>query len=101
MEIKEAQKQAYKVIVDYNKKNNRKNNKESVFPHLVEEVGELAREIGHEKDNYRGEFNKEKFQKELIDVIFQAMILATEYNIDVDSVLTAKIQEFRKRFDLN
>jgi len=101
MEIKEAQKQAYQVIEDYNKKNNREHNKETSFPHLIEEVGELARELTHEKDNYRQNFDKEKFAKELVDVIYQTLIIATDYEIDVDKILQKKIKEFRERFELD
>ena len=101
MKIKEAQEKAWKIVEDYNKKHNLKHNKDTAFLHLIEEVGEVARELYNEKNNWRREFNKEKFSKEVIDVIYQALILATDYDIDVEKVLEEKMQEFRTRFELD
>ena len=52
MELKEAQKQSYKIITDWCKKNNQKHDRATVFPHLIEEIGELAREFNHTINNY-------------------------------------------------
>ena len=61
MEIKEMQELAWKIIEDYNKKNESQHDKRTVFPHLIEEVGEFAREYNHSLNNWRSEFDKEKF----------------------------------------
>jgi len=100
MEIEEIRKKAYAIIEDYNKKNNITHNKDTVFPHLVEEIGELARELGHERSNWRAEFNKEKFAEELIDVLMQIMNLATDYNINIEETFNKKIQKLRERYQL-
>ena len=95
------QKQAYALIEEYNQKHGLKHNKATVFPHLVEEVGELAREMNHEVDNWRGEFNKDKMAKELVDVISQCLVIATDYEIDVEEIFKKKMEELRKRFELD
>ncbi len=100
MEIKEAQQKAHKIIEDYNKKHSLEHNKETVFYHLIEEVGELAREIYNEKDNWRKEFNKEKIAEEIIDVLMQTLNIAENYNIDIEYEFNKKIEKLKKRFDL-
>lgn len=100
MEIKEAQEKAYKVIEDYNKKHGLKHNKETVFYHLVEEIGELSREIYNEKNNWRKEFNEEKIAEEIIDVLSQLLILSKDYNIDIEHEFNKKIEKLKQRFDL-
>lgn len=101
MEIKEAQKQAWKVIDDWLKKTGKEHDKRTVFPHLVEEVGELAREYNNSINDWREEFDKEKFSKELADVIFHCLILAQDFDVDVDEYLNKKTKEFRERFELD
>ncbi|MBM3234302.1 hypothetical protein FJZ19_04385 [Candidatus Pacearchaeota archaeon] len=100
MEIEELRKKAYKVIEDYNKKNSLQHDKEITFPHLVEEIGELAREIGHEKNGWRADFNKEKLAEELIDVLIQIMNLATDYNINIEETFNKKIEALNQRYGL-
>ena len=101
MEIKEMQRQAYAIIEDWNKKNKGKHYPETVFPHIVEELGELAREFNKSLCNWRGEFDKEKFSKELVDVIGQLLILANDFDVDVEETFKKKIAELRERFKLD
>lgn len=100
MEIKEAQEKAHKIIEDYNKKHSLEHNKETVFHHLIEEIGELAREIYNEKADWRKEFNKEKMAEEIIDVLIQLLNLAKDYDIDIEYEFNKKIEKLRQRFDL-
>ncbi len=100
MEIKEMQEEAYKIIEEYNKKHNLNHNKDTIFLHLVEEVGELAKEMNHEKSNWRADFNREKFEHELIDVLYQILILAKDYDVNLEEVFKRKIKIFRERFGL-
>ena len=95
------QRQAYDIIEKWNIKNNAIHNKEIVFPHLVEEIGELAKEIGKEKSNWRGEFDKDKLSEELIDVLLQIMNLATDYNINIEETFNKKIQKLKERYNIS
>ena len=96
--IEEIKRRGYRIIEEWNKKNNKIHEKESVFPHLIEEIGELAREIGHQKSNWRQEFNKEKFDEELIDVLMQVLHLATDYNVDIEKAYNKKILKLKERY---
>jgi NTP pyrophosphatase (non-canonical NTP hydrolase) len=101
MEIKEMQKMSYKIIEDWNKKHNKTHNSKTTFTHLVEEVGELARELNHYQDNWRSEPNKEKLAEEIADVLDQLFILATDFKVDIEKAFTNKIKKLRKRFELD
>lgn len=93
--------QAFAMIEDYNKKNGLDHNKETVFPHLIEEVGELARELNHGKLNWRKDYNKNNFEEELIDVLIQILILANDNNVNIGEVFERKIKSLRARFELD
>jgi len=95
------QEQTWKVIEDWAKKNERVHDKRTVFPHLVEEVGELAREYNNSLNNWREEFDKEKFSKELVDVITHCLLLAQDFEVDIDEVFKKKMIDWRKRFNLS
>ena len=96
------QEEAYKIINEYNKKHHLKHNKDTVFHHLIEEIGELARHIHNEKNNWRGEkFRKEGLAEEIVDCLIQLLMLAKDYEIDIDKTFNKKINSLKKRFELN
>ena len=95
------QKMSYKIIEDWNIKHNRVHNKETVFYHLVEEVGELAKELNHFNDNWRAEPNKEKLGDEMADVLDKIFILAKDNEVDLEKAFIKKIKELRERFRLD
>ena len=100
MDIKEMQNEILSVIDGYNNKHSLEHNKELSFYHLVEEIGELAREIHSDKDNWRKEFDKEKFSEELADVLAQVLVLAKDFDVDIETAYKNKMSKFRKRFEL-
>lgn len=100
MEMKEMQKMSYKIIEEWNIKHKKKHNPLTVFPHLIEEVGEMAKELNHHIDNWRAEPDKEKLEEEMADVLDQLFILATDYNIDLEQAFIKKNKKDRARFDL-
>ena len=100
MEIKEAQLMSFNIIEDWNNKHNKKHDKNTVFPHLIEEVGEVARELNHFNNNWRSEPNKEKLAEELADVLDKLFILATDYDIDLEQSFIDKNKKLRERFNL-
>jgi NTP pyrophosphatase (non-canonical NTP hydrolase) len=101
MDIKDMQKEFCKLLEDCPVKRNSKHNKFTVFPHLVEEVGELAREYNHFLNNWREDFDKENFSKEVVDILCQTLLLARDFDIDIESTFKNKIKEWRKRFELD
>jgi len=100
MDIKEMQKEIWDVVNGYNEKHGLEHNKELSFYHLVEEIGELAREIHSHKDNWRREFDKEHFKEELIDVLAQVLILAKDFDVDIEETYKNKIAALKKRYKL-
>ena len=102
MEIKEAQEKVSKIVEDYHKKHKEdyKDTKEIIFIHLVEEIGEIAREIYNEKSKWRGEFNKEKLAEEIADSLVHLFRLSEEYDINIEKEFNKKIEKLKERFGL-
>ena len=66
---------------------------------LMEEVGELARELNHlygSKRKRSDEPDKE-LAMELADVLFVLLVLANEQKIDLDHALTKVLEKYRAR----
>jgi len=101
MEIKEAQKQSFEILEKINNKNNIKHNPDSMFISLVEEVGEVARELSKKQKNAkRGDFNKKELAEELADIISRTLIIAEDNNINMDEAFTEKLKKIKERFSL-
>jgi NTP pyrophosphatase (non-canonical NTP hydrolase) len=101
MDIKEFQKKAWEIVNEYNVKHNMEHKRQTVFLHLVEEIGEIARELYNEQDNWRRDFDKEKFAEELIDALSFILILAKDYEVDLELEFNKKINKIKKKFELN
>jgi NTP pyrophosphatase (non-canonical NTP hydrolase) len=102
MDLKEIQKEAYKIVDEYNQKHNLEYDKETVFFHLIEEIGELARHIHNEKNKWRKEeFDKEKLGEEIIDVLAQLLYLSRDYGIDLEQTFIKKVKKTRKKYGLD
>lgn len=100
MDIKEFQNKAWEIIDKYNKKQNTQHKKDTMFYHLIEEIGEIARQLHNEKDNWRKDFDKENFDEELIDALFFLLIIAKDYNVNIEEVFNKKINELKQKFEL-
>lgn len=100
MEIKNAQKQALELLQKVNKKNNVIHEPSSMFLHLVEEIGEVSRELQNKQENWRFEFDKEKLGDELSDVMSDLFIIAEDNDIDLDSTFQNKLIKTKLRFNL-
>jgi NTP pyrophosphatase (non-canonical NTP hydrolase) len=101
MEIKEAQKQSFEILEKINNKNNVEHNPDSMFISLVEEVGEVARELSKkQKNTKRGDFNKKELADELADIISRTLIIAEDNNINMDEAFTEKLKKIKERFNL-
>lgn len=100
MEIKEAQKESFEVLEQINKKLGVKHDPKWMFLSLVEEVGEVARELSRKQDGYRGEFNKEELADELSDIISRTLIIAEDNKIDLEEAFKKKLKKIKERFQL-
>jgi NTP pyrophosphatase (non-canonical NTP hydrolase) len=64
---------------------------------LMEEVGEVARELKRTWSPNYGEFSRDRLAEELADVQILLLALAAEHEIDLESVCLAKWTEDGKR----
>jgi NTP pyrophosphatase (non-canonical NTP hydrolase) len=66
---------------------------------LVEEVGELARELNHRYGSKpkRAEEPDQDLAMELADVLFVLLVMANEQGIDLDEALKKVLEKYRVR----
>ena len=66
---------------------------------LMEEVGELAREMNHRYGSKpkRPEESEEDLALELADVLFVLLVIANERKIDLDDALVRVLEKYRIR----
>jgi len=96
MNIKEAQEIVNRVVSE----RKWETPSSDTFIHLVEELGEIARNILKMK-NYGGQHtsdSKINLDEELADVFYLLLKLSNENNVDLDKALEKKIEEISKRF---
>ena len=66
---------------------------------MTEELGELANEVLHYFNRQRIEKERSNdLSKELADVIFSAILLGMELNLDIDQALTTKLEILKERY---
>ncbi|MCK5923468.1 MAG: nucleotide pyrophosphohydrolase [Methylococcales bacterium] len=66
---------------------------------LIEEVGELARELNHRFGSKvkKPEEPKKELALELADILFVLIVIANEQGIDLDEALQRVLAKYRKR----
>jgi len=70
---------------------------ETAFIHLSEEVGEVAQELINKKMR-KDLYSDKKLREEIIDVIIEAIVLATVAGVDdLGTAIDDKIEELYKR----
>jgi len=82
----------------------RSSQKDSVFvllTHLLAECGEAADEVkgmeGKRAESPEG-YTKDELAKELVDVIFNTLRIARNYNISLDDYFLPRLEGIRKKF---
>lgn len=95
MEVKEFQKKIVDFVSAWDRKRNVKPSEEAVFIHLVEEVGELAREYVN-KTSRKEEFSKAELENAICDILMQTVKLADMHTIDVEQAVLKVIEEEQK-----
>jgi NTP pyrophosphatase (non-canonical NTP hydrolase) len=96
MEVKELQKKIEEFWEEVNKLKKKKRTTEMVFIHLVEEVGELAREFVNKKER-PGKYSEEKLFDAIADILIMAFFLASLYKLNVEELLVKTLKEGKKR----
>ena len=66
---------------------------------LIEEVGELARELNHRFGSMvkKPEEPKKELALELADILFVLIVIANEQGIDLDEALQSVLAKYRER----
>jgi NTP pyrophosphatase (non-canonical NTP hydrolase) len=72
---------------------------DTIFIHLIEEVGEIARQLYNQK-NRKDNFNRENLKDEIADVFILLSKLAEIYDIDIETAVADKILATRKKYGL-
>jgi NTP pyrophosphatase (non-canonical NTP hydrolase) len=96
MTISELQKLCAKIVRDIDKKYDTKRDLHLSFTQLIEEIGELARDINLPRLR-RKKRDKKNLETEFADVILQVTILAEMLNIDLEKSVKDKIRILRKK----
>lgn len=96
MEVKELQNKIKNLMKEWDKIKKKRYTKETAFYHLVEEVGELAKELVNEKRRPE-RYKKEKFIDAIGDTLIYIVLLASLSNVNLESLIRRIIKQDRKR----
>ncbi|MBT4153735.1 MAG: hypothetical protein HOE53_03740 [Candidatus Magasanikbacteria bacterium] len=70
--------------------------KEDAFIHLQEEIGEIARQLFNESIGSE-KYSEQNLHEEIIDALFDILILARLSGVDVEAQITEKLQLLGER----
>jgi NTP pyrophosphatase (non-canonical NTP hydrolase) len=96
METKEFQKKCAEIVGKIDKKYGIDRDPQLSFTQLMEEIGELAKDINSEKLRKK-ELDRENLSGEFADVFLQLAVLAEMYQVDLEKVVTDKVEKLRVR----
>jgi len=96
MEVKKLQRKIEKFWEEVDRLKKKKYTPEMAFIHLVEEVGELAREFVN-KERRPEKYSKENLIDAIGDILIFAFLLASLYKLDVEKLLLKVLKESKKR----
>jgi NTP pyrophosphatase (non-canonical NTP hydrolase) len=99
MDTKDLQKRCSDAVSMIDRKFEVKRDLHLAFTQLMEEVGELAREVNMQKLRNR-ESDPENLKGEFADVVMQLSALAEMLGIDLEEAVESKIAVLRKRHGL-
>ena len=92
MEVKEFQKRIVKFVQSWDKKRSFTANEQSAFTHLVEEVGELARQYVN-KEQRKDQYSQEEVDDAIGDILMQIVRLGDLRGLDIEEVVKKIIKE--------
>lgn len=99
METNEFQKKCAEVVKEIDKKYNVERDYYLSFTQLVEEIGEIAKDINSLKLRNK-KLDKDNLEGEFADVIMQLAVLADLYDVDFEKAVEAKIKILKERHNL-
>ncbi|GEM_PF-3125460 len=95
MEVKELQARIIELMDAWDKKRNTVPNEQLTFNHLVEEVGELAREYVN-KEHRKEKYNEKELENAIGDAFIQLVRLAHLRGLDIEEVVLKIIENDKK-----
>ena len=96
MEIDEIQNKIMKIAEKISEESGCKLEAELSWTHLMEEVGEIAREFFNKKARPE-KFDEKNLKEEVCDVILESLVLAKLLNVDISEALNKKINKLNER----
>ncbi len=97
MEVDKFQEEIAKFIKMWEKKQGFPHSEQTTFNHIVEEVGELAREFVS-RDIRKDKFSDEEFDNAIGDSLIHLIALAELRGIKIEKLIMDIVDEDRKRF---
>jgi NTP pyrophosphatase (non-canonical NTP hydrolase) len=97
MHLQEFQKKATRIVQQLDAKQGVNHESALTLMHLVEEFGEIARELYNEKSG-RDVIDKENLGLEIADVMILLAHLADCYNINLEKALKEKLKILKERY---
>ena len=96
MEVLEFQKLCSTTVNKIDEKQSLKRDEQFLMSHIVEELGELAKEVNREK--LRNEkAKKSDIESEFADVIIQLLNLAERYDVNIEKSVRNKIEILKEK----
>jgi len=99
MQTKDFQKLGAKIVSGVDEKYNLKRDGQLAVAQLVEELGELAKEVNLEKLRSKKP-RKKDLEDEFADVLLQFCKLADMFDVDLEKAVLDKIEVLKKRHSL-
>lgn len=97
MDVKTLQEKSVEAIKKIDRKLNVTHDKKVTMFHMVEEMGEVAREMYNEETG-REKMDKENLRGEVADPVMLISHLAHLYGIDMGEAVKDKMSRFKERF---
>lgn len=96
MEVKEFQQKLVEFAKRWDEKRNNVPIEESTFIHLVEEVGEMAREYVSKRQR-KEKYSDKKVNNAIADIIMQVVKLAHLRNLDIEELVLKTMKDEEQR----
>ena len=99
METKQLQRKIIEFVDLWKKTRNYQPTEEFNVLHLVEEIGELAKEYVNQKIRPQ-KFSSDKLDNAIADILFQVIALADSRGLDVEELLVKTMNEDQPRINV-
>ncbi len=95
MKVNDFQNKIVEFVLAWDKKRKIKSNEQLIFNHVVEEIGELAREYVNQESR-KEKFSEQKLDNAIGDSLMQLVMLAYQRGINIEELILKIIEEEQK-----